>query len=55
MVAGLMVWATTYLYSAIAFGVLGVNSMGLIIVSIVWTLIEMIVASAAGAYFYNEA
>ena len=55
MVAGLGVWATTYLYSAIAFGVLGVNSMGLIIVSIVWTLIEMIVASAAGAYFYNEA
>ena len=55
MVAGLVVWATTYLYSAIAFGVLGVNSMGLIIVSIVWTLIEMIVASAAGAYFYNEA
>jgi hypothetical protein len=55
MVAGLVVWATTYLYSAIAFGVLGVNSMGLIVVAIVWTLIEMIVASAAGAYFYNEA
>jgi len=55
MIAGLVVWATTYLYSSIAFGVLGINSLGLVVLVIVWTLIEMIVASAAGAYFYNEA
>jgi hypothetical protein len=55
MIAGLVVWATTYLYSSIAFGVLGLNSMGLVVLIIVWTLIEMLVASAAGAYFYNEA
>jgi len=55
MIAGLVVWATTYLYSSIAFAVLGINSMGLVVLVIVWTLIEMIVASAAGAYFYNEA
>jgi hypothetical protein len=54
MIAGLAVWATTYLYSAIAFGVLGINSMGLVVLTIVWTLIEMTIASAAGAYFYNE-
>lgn len=55
MIAGLVVWATTYLYSAIAFGVLGINSIGLVVLVIVWSLIEMIVASAAGAYFYSEA
>ena len=55
MIAGLVVWATTYLYSSIAFGVLGINSLGLVVLVIVWTLIEMIVASAAGAYFYYEA
>ena len=55
MIAGLVVWATTYLYSSIAFGVLGINSIGLVVLVIVWSLIEMIVASAAGAYFYSEA
>lgn len=52
--AGLIVWALAYLYSAITFGVLGINSMGTVVLVIVWTAIEMIVASAVGGYLYTE-
>ena len=55
MCAGLIVWSLSYLYSAIAFGVLGLNSMGLVLLVIVWSAIEMIVASAVGGYLYSEA
>lgn len=52
--AGLIVWGLAYLYSAIAFGVLGINSLGLVVLTIVWTAIEMILASAVGGYLYTE-
>lgn len=52
--AGLVVWFLTYVYAAMSFGVLGVNSMGLVLVGIVWTMVEMIIASAVGGYFYTE-
>ena len=52
--AGSLVWSLTYLYSSIAFGVLGINSMSLVVLVIVWTLVEMIVASAVGGYLYKE-
>jgi len=55
MVAGLMVWACSYLYSAIIMAALGLHSMGLIVLLIVWSAIEMIVASSVGAYLYQEA
>ena len=54
MIAGLFVWACTYLYASITFGVLGINSMGLVVLSIVWTLVEMIIASSVGGYLYKE-
>lgn len=52
--AGVFVWACTYLHAAIIMGVLGINSMALVILSIVWTLVEMIIASSVGGYFYKE-
>ena len=54
MAAGLMVWSSSYLYSAITAGTIGLHSMGLVVVIIVWSLVEMLVASAVGGYLYNE-
>lgn len=53
--AGLIVWGLAYLYSAITFAVLGINSLGITVLVIAWTAVEMIVASAVGGYLYNEA
>jgi hypothetical protein len=54
MAAGLMVWSSSYLYSAITAGTIGLHSMGLVVLIIVWSLVEMLVASAVGGYLYNE-
>lgn len=54
MIAGVFMWAVTYLNISITFGVLGINSMDLVVLSIVWTLIEMILASSVGGYLYKE-
>ena len=54
MAAGLMVWATSYLYSAITAGTIGLHSMGVVVLVIVWSLGEILVASAVGGYLYNE-
>ena len=53
--AGLVVWGLAYLYSAITFAVLGINSLGITVLVIAWSAVEMIVASAVGGYLYNEA
>jgi hypothetical protein len=55
MCAGLIVWTCSYLYSAVTTGTIGVHSMGLVVLIIVWSLVEMLVASAVGGYLYNEA
>jgi hypothetical protein len=52
--AGLIVWGLAYLYSAITFAVLGISSMGITVLVIAWTAVEMILASAVGGYLYNE-
>lgn len=52
--AGLFVWACSYLNISITFGVLGFISMELAILTIVWTLVEMMLASSVGAYLYKE-
>lgn len=52
--AGLLVWALSYLHMGIIMGVLGINSMGVVVLGIVWTLVEMMVASAVGGYLYKE-
>jgi hypothetical protein len=52
--AGLIVWALSYLRMSITLGILGVHSMGIVVLAIVWSAVEMIVASAVGGYLYNE-
>jgi hypothetical protein len=55
IVAGLIVWALSYLYLSITMGVLGINSMGMVVVGIMWSAVEMIVAASVGGYLYTEA
>ena len=54
MAAGLMMWASSYLYAAILGGTIGLYSMGLVLTIIIWSAVEMLIASAVGGYFYNE-
>jgi hypothetical protein len=53
--AGLVVWTLSYLYMSITMGVLGLNSMDIVVLGVVWTAAEMILASAVGGYLYREA
>jgi hypothetical protein len=52
--AGLIVWTLSYLRMTLTFGVLGIHSMGIIVLAVVWSAIEMIVAASVGAYLYTE-
>src|ERR1051325_3530464 len=53
--AGLVVWTLSYLYMSITMGALGLNSVDIVVLSVVWTAGEMILASAVGGYLYREA
>jgi hypothetical protein len=54
MTAGLTVWAASYLYASILGGAIGVYSIGMSVLIIMWTAAEMLIASAVGGYLYNE-
>lgn len=51
---GIIVWAIGYVWCGIGYGVLGLNSWGLVTLVLVWTFVEMILASWVGAYLYSE-
>ena len=55
IVAGVVVWALSYLYASIFFYMLGTQSLGLVVLGVVWSGVEMIIASSVGAYLYTEA
>ena len=55
IVAGVLVWALSYLYASIFFYMLGTQSLGLVVLGVVWSGVEMIIASSVGAYLYTEA
>lgn len=54
MCAGMIVWTCSYLYSSIAIVTIGLHSMGLVLTVIIWSAMEMLIASAVGGYFYTE-
>ena len=54
IVAGMVVWALSYLYASIFFYMLGTQSLGLVVLGVVWSGVEMIIASSVGAYLYTE-
>ena len=55
IVAGVFVWALSYLYASVFFYMLGTQTLGLVVLGVVWSGIEMIIASSVGAYLYTEA
>ena len=55
IVAGVFVWALSYLYASVFFYMLGTQTLGLVVLGVVWSGIEMIIASSVGAYLYSEA
>jgi hypothetical protein len=54
MLAGLVVWTASYLYAAITVVTIGLHSIGLVVVIVIWSALEMLIASAVGGYLYNE-
>ena len=55
IIAGLFAWFGVYFYSGIVYGVLFGISMGTIVISTVWGLVEYVLAAIAGAWLYKEA
>jgi hypothetical protein len=53
--AGVLVWLLAYVYSGVAFCVLGLMTSRLLIIGLIWGLVELIVAGIAGAWLYSEA
>lgn len=55
IIAGLFAWFAVYFYCGIIYGVLFGFSMNMIVISIVWGLVEYVLAAIAGAWAYKEA
>jgi hypothetical protein len=53
--AGLVVWALYYFLPGLGFMTMGVFPSGLVVISMIWSIVEMLIAGVAGAYFYREA
>ena len=51
---GVLVWLLTYAYSAVFFVGVGVNSMTLAVIGVVWTFFECVIAALVGGYLYSE-
>ena len=54
VIAGLAVWALGVLVAAIGYGMLGFFPARLVVITTVWGLFEMPIASVAGAWLYKE-
>lgn len=52
--AGSAVWFFAYVYPSIGSAVMGFFPVRLIAIGVAWGLAEVLIAAAAGAYFYKE-
>jgi hypothetical protein len=48
------VWFLAYLYGTVGMAVMGMFPVRLMAIGLAWGLVELLVASVAGAYFYKE-
>ena len=53
--AGSAVWFFAYLYPSVGLWVLGFFPAGVLTFAVVWGLVELLVATTAGAWLYQEA
>lgn len=54
IVAALVMWFGVYVYMGIIYGILLVQPMNIVGISIVWGLGEFVIAAIAGAWLYKE-
>ena len=52
--ASALCWGLGYLYPNLFFYVMNLFPRGMIVLSVVWGLVEVIIAGIAGAWFYKE-
>jgi hypothetical protein len=52
--AALVVWFTAYLHQSAAMVLMGIIPAGVAVLGVVWGLVEIVVASIAGAWVYAE-
>jgi len=55
VLAGLAVWVLDYLLGTVAMLNLGLFPRGLLMIGLIWGLVEILIASVAGAWVYREA
>jgi hypothetical protein len=53
-IAGLATWFLAYFYSSLAMGAMGLFGPGLLTVSALWGLVELLVAAQVGGWLYSE-
>ena len=54
VITGVVVWLLAYLYSGLGMMFMGFFPPGLMILTLVWGLVEVVVGSVAGAWVYKE-
>ena len=54
IIAGLLIWVVASVFPSISYVMLGLFPTGLIAISVVWALVEIPLASVAGAWLYKE-
>ena len=54
VITGVVVWLLAYLYSGLGMMFMGFFPTGLMILTLVWGLVEVVVGSVAGAWVYKE-
>jgi hypothetical protein len=54
VIAALFVWYFAYFYSTSATVLMGISPVKVAVVNVVWGLVEIVLASIAGAWLYNE-
>lgn len=54
VLAGLMVWFLQYFLGFFGYGLSGMFPMNLVLISLIWGLVEMILAALVGGWYYRE-
>ena len=55
VIAGVAVWFLAYVTSMVFVGPLGLMSLQMIVIALVWGLVELVLAALVGARLYSEA
>ena len=54
LIAGAFLWITAYLFPTIGLNLMGIFPTGIVVLSLAWTIPEVLIASLAGAWLYKE-